>query len=57
MSRKNKNKLETPAKVKKGFRVYTAIVLCLTLMVITGTTAFAAGNDPITVVSNLSDFS
>ena len=56
MSRKNKNKLETPAKVKKGFRVYTAIVLCLTLMVITGTTAFAAGNDPITVVSNLSDF-
>ncbi len=56
MSRKNKNSLETPAKVKKGFRIYTALVLALTLVVITGTTAFAAGNDPINVVNNLSDF-
>ena len=52
MSRKNKNKPETPAKVKKGFRVYAAAVLCLAMMLGTGTVAFAAGGDPI----NLSDF-
>lgn len=56
MSRKNKNRLETPVKVKRGFRIYTALVLALTLTVISGTTAFAAGNDPINVVNNLSDF-
>ena len=37
------NKLETPSKVKKGFRAYVAVP------------AFAAG-DPITVVNNLSSF-
>ena len=56
MSRKNKNKPETPAKVKKGFRVYAAAVLCLALMLCTGTVAFAASGDPINVVNNLSDF-
>ena len=56
MSRKNKNKPETPAKVKKGFRVYAAAVLCLAMMLGTGTVAFAAGGDPINVVNNLSDF-
>ena len=56
MSRKNKNKPETPVKVKKGFRVYAAAVLCLALMLGTGTVAFAAGGDPINVVNNLSDF-
>ena len=56
MSRKNKNKPETPAKVKKGFRVYAAAVLCLAMMLGTGTIAFAAGGDPINVVNNLSDF-
>lgn len=44
-----------PAKLKKGFRFYVAVVLTITLMLCTGTTAFAAG-DPITVVNNLSDF-
>lgn len=39
MSRKNKNKPETPAKVKKGFRVYAAAVLCLALMLGTGSPA------------------
>lgn len=55
---KNKNKvtkLDTPNKVKKGFRFYVGIVLCLSLMVCGSVTAFAAG-DPITVVNNLSDF-
>ena len=56
MNRKNKNKLETPKKIKKGFRAYTAAVTCLTLMLSTASVAFAAGGDPITVVNNLSDF-
>jgi len=51
---KNEN-LET--KAKRGFRHYTAAVLCLTLMGGLAMTASAAGtNDPLTVVNNLSDF-
>ena len=42
-------------KVKKGFRWYTMLVLCLTLVLSMSVTAFAAG-DPIAVVNNLSDF-
>ena len=56
MKRKNNNKLETPSKVKKGFRVYAAVIAALTMIAATGTVAFAAGGDPITVVNNLSDF-
>ena len=56
MSRKNKNKPEIPAKVKKGYRVYVGLVMCLTLLMLSSVSAFAAGGDPITVVNNLSDF-
>ena len=49
------NKLETPPKVKKGFRTYVALVLACTCMFVCAVPAFAAG-DPITVVNNLSDF-
>ena len=49
------NKLETPSKVKKGFRTYVAMVLACTCMFVCAVPAFAAG-DPITVVNNLSDF-
>jgi hypothetical protein len=42
--------------VKKGFHFYTIVVLIVTLMLCFGMTAFAAENDPITVVNNLSDF-
>ena len=53
-AQKNEN-LET--KAKRGFRRYTAAVLCLTLMGGLAMTASAAGtNDPLTVVNNLSDF-
>lgn len=41
---------------KKGFRVYAAVVLALTLLLTCGMTAFAATDDPVTVVNNLSDF-
>ena len=47
----------TSAKVKRGFRRYTAAVLCLTLMGGLAVTASATGTtDPLTVVNNLSDF-
>ena len=57
MNKKNKFKKADaiPAKLKKGFRFYVAVVLTVTLMLCTSITAFAAG-DPITVVNNLSDF-
>ena len=51
----NTQKLETPSKVKRGFRFYAAAVLSLALVMGMSVTAFAAG-DPITVVNNLSDF-
>ena len=48
--------LPIQGKVKKGFIAYCAIVMIMALMVAMPMTAFAAGNDPITVVNNLSDF-
>ena len=60
----NKNKVNTnlilQEKAKKGFRVYAAVILALTLMMCMGMTVFATGattgGDPMTVVDNLSDF-
>jgi len=52
-------KLPMTSGVKKGFRAYVAAVLALTLVMSVSMTAYAsvpAGADPITVVSNLSDF-
>lgn len=42
-------------KVRKGFRIYACTVLSLSLCLMFGTSAFAAG-DPIEVITNLSDF-
>ena len=41
---------------KKGFRFYVMTVLAVTLMMGLGVTVFAAGDDPLGVVTNLSDF-
>lgn len=43
-------------KVKKGFMVYASVVLCFLLMCSLSLTAFAATDDPLTVVNNLSTF-
>lgn len=53
---KETNKLPMPNKVKKGFRAYCAIVLCMALVMCMAMPAFAATDDPLTVVNNLSDF-
>jgi len=45
-----------PAGIKRGFRFYAAIVLAVTLALCFSVTAFAATDDPLVVVNNLSDF-
>ena len=50
------NRLPVPDKVKKGFRYYVALVLAIALSGSLAMTAFAAGEDPLTVVDNLSTF-
>ncbi len=54
--KKNTAKLPLPYKVRKGFSIYCAIVLVVALMLTMSMTAFAANDDPLTVVNNLSDF-
>ncbi len=58
MKQKNKvtNKAVMPAKVKKALKVWTCIVLVLLMVSMCVVTAFAAEDDPIEVVNNLSDF-
>ena len=53
---KGTSKLLMTGKVKRGFVAYCAIIMVLTLTCMCSLTAFAAGNDPLSVVNNLSDF-
>ena len=53
---KETKKLPMTGKVKKGFRAYCAVVLCMALIGCMSITAFAASGDPLTVINNLSDF-
>ena len=55
MNKKNKN-LPIKGNVKKGFMFYCSIVVILTLICCSAFTVFAAGDDPLTVINNLSDF-
>ena len=52
----NPEKLPIPGKVKKGFRRYAVTVLSAAMILWTAMPAFAAGSDPLGVVSNLSTF-
>jgi len=58
---KKQEKLQTPktplgsSRVKKGMRVYVAAVFAFTLLSVFCTPAYAV-DDPVAVVSNLSDF-
>ena len=52
---KKANKIETPNKVIKGFRLYASTVLFVALLPCFAVPAFAAG-DPSEVVNNLSSF-
>ena len=50
------HKLPMTGGVRKGFRVYITVVLVAALMMCFSATAFAATDDPLTVVNNLSTF-
>ena len=50
------NKLPMNSKVKRGFRFYCMMVLMIAIATIMTILAFAATNDPMTVINNLSDF-
>ena len=59
MQKKEKSNRHTSSiqrKTKKGFAVYCAAVLVMTLLFAMPMTAFAANSDPLQVVNNLSDF-
>ena len=43
-------------KVRKALSVWISIVMVITMMTLCTVTCFAAEDDPITVVNNLSDF-
>lgn len=53
---KETHKLPMEGKVKRGFRFYCTVIAAFTLLMSMSVTAFAATNDPLTVVNNLSDF-
>lgn len=53
MKNKNTQKLPMSRGLRKALAVYAVLALMLTVF---STTAFAAGDDPIQVVNNLSDF-
>ena len=52
----NHSPLTLETKAKKGFRSYATAVLTVALLGCPSLTAFAAGDDPLTVVNNLSTF-
>ncbi len=54
--KKTTTKLPMTGKVRKGFRFYVGLVLCIALVCCCSVTAFAATDDPLTVVNNLSTF-
>ena len=52
---KKTNKAPMEGKVRKGYKAYVGVILCLTMFFVCGVTAFAA-DDPVAVVNNLSTF-
>lgn len=56
MKNTKNNKMLIPKKAKKALSVWISIVMAITVMALCTVTCFAAEDDPITVVNNLSDF-
>jgi hypothetical protein len=50
------HKLPMSGKVKTGYRFYCVMVLIVALLSMVTLTAFAATDDPLQVINNLSDF-
>lgn len=45
-----------PKKAKRALSIWISVVMMITVMTLCTVTCFAAEDDPITVVNNLSDF-
>ena len=54
--RNKKNREPMPSAARKIFKVWTCIVIVCLMVSMMAVSAFAADEDPITVVNNLSDF-
>ena len=55
-TKEHTTKLSISGKIKKCYRLYCMVVVIATLIFGASVTAFAANDDPLTVVNNLSDF-
>ena len=56
MNRKKEMKPVTPAGIKRNYRIFSVILLAVTMLLYMAVPVFAAEDDPISVVNNLSDF-
>lgn len=52
----NHSKAPLPVGIKRGLRFYSTIILITALTLCLSMTVFAANDDPLTTVNNLSDF-
>lgn len=56
LKKKHITKLSLTGKVRKFFAIYCTVIITLAMVFAMSVPAFAAGDDPLTVVNNLSDF-
>lgn len=56
MKSKKTQKALKPANAKKAYKIYFAVALALCMVAVMSVSVFAAEDDPIQVVNNLSDF-
>lgn len=56
MKNTNNKRKPMPKKSKRALSIWISIVMMITMMTLCTVTCFAAEDDPITVVNNLSDF-
>ncbi len=55
-TKNTKTKQPMPKKAKKALSIWISVVMVITMMTLCSVTCFAATDDPLTVVNNLSDF-
>ena len=56
MKNTNNKRKPMPKKAKRALSTWISVVMMITMMTLCTVTCFAAEDDPITVVNNLSDF-
>ena len=56
MKNTNNKRKPMPKKAKRALSIWISIVMMITMMTLCTVTCFAANDDPIAVVNNLSDF-